>query len=132
MVVKEKDNYKIKIENYMTILTRKQFYYLVSDNFSLYYYPLINYGDISWENFKEVGIYYEEKLNDQSLTHPIFGDYINIYKKIYSSLKDTRHFTGLITLKAEIHNDQIKLSSNSDLELTAEGIIKNLVFKNEK
>ena len=135
MVGKEKDNYKIKIENNMAILTREQFYYFVSDNFSLYYYPLIGYTNnfTTLENHLSGLVpYYEKKLNDQSLTHPIFDDYIYLFKKIYTTLKDTRHFTGLITLKAEIHDDQIKFSSNLDLELSADGIIKDLVFKNEK
>ena len=91
MVAKEKDNYKIKIENNMTVLTREQFYYFVSDNFNLYYYPLINYSNIE-TNLQEVGIYYTEKLNDQSLTHPIFDDFL--FKKIYTSLKYTHQFTG--------------------------------------
>ena len=87
MVAKEKGNYKIKIENKITILKRKQFYYFVSDNFSLYNYPLINYGAISGDYIKEVVNYYEDKLIDQSLTHPIFDDSINLFKKYIHRLK---------------------------------------------
>ena len=76
----------------MAILTREQFYYFVSDNFNLYYYPLIDYGNrmLSAKGIIEIGTYYEKKLIDQSLTHQIFDDYMFKFKKIYTSLKDTR------------------------------------------
>ena len=89
-------------------------------------------GVLDLDMANEIGVYYDKKLSDKSLTNEIYDKHINKFKKIYIALEDSRHFTGLVSLKAEIKNDQIKFSSNVDLELKAEGIIKDLVFRNDK
>ena len=131
MAQKEIEN--VKFQNNMVILTREQFNYLVEDNFPLYYYPMLVFdGVLDFKMAGEVVEYYNKKLSDKSITNDIFDKHLFQFKKVYATLTDSRHFTGLVSLKAVIKNDQIKFSSNVDLELKAEGIIKDLVFKNDK
>ena len=134
MVRKENTvNKTIKIENNNAVLTREQFNYLVEDNFELLYYPMLVFdGLVDHTMATEIAAYYEKKLNDNALNHKIFDKYIFQFKKTYATLVNSIHFTGLVNIKAEIKNDQIKFSSNLDLELKAEGIIKDLVFQNDK
>ena len=80
----------------------------------------------------EIANYYDKKLSDKSLTHEIFDKYIFKFKKTHATLTDSRHFTVLVSLKAEIKNYQIKFCSNIDLELKSGLIIKDLVFWNDK
>ena len=131
MAQSEKEN--VKFLNNMVVLTREQFHYLVEENFSLFYYPMLVFdGVLDFDMAIEISVYYDKKLSDKSLTNEIYDKHIIKFKKIYIALEDSRHFTGLVSLKAEIKNDQIKFSSNIDLELKAEGIIKDLVFRNDK
>ena len=127
MVPSEKEN--VKFLNNMVVLTREQFHYLVEENFSLFYYPMLVFdGVLDLDMAIEISVYYDKKLSDKSLTNEIYDKHIIKFKKIYIALEDSRHFTGLVSLKAEIKNDQIKFSSNVTSELKAEGIIKDLVF----
>ena len=50
----------------------------------------------------EISVYYDKKLSDKSLTNEIYDKHIIKFKKIYIALEDSRHFTGLVSLKAEI------------------------------
>ena len=131
MCVKE----NVKIEDNFAVLTREQFNYLIEEKFDLYYYPIIRFSPkftFTASTIKKINDYYMEKINDNTLTNSEFDDLISVFRKIYYEVKDSVHYTGLISLKAEIKNDQIKFNSNVDLELKAHGIIKDLVFKNEK
>ena len=51
--------------------------------------------------------YYDKFLRDKSITHHAFDNYILNLKKNYETLENYRQFTGLITIKAKINNDQI-------------------------
>ena len=57
-------------------------------------------------------------------------EWVNIFIKYYSKLLNSREDTGFTTLKAELLDNKIKLTSNSKLTLHAEGICKDLIFKN--
>ena len=60
------------------------------------------------------------------------SDWENIFIKYYSKLLNSREDTGFTTLKAELLDNKIKLTSNSKLKLHAEGICKDLIFKNQE
>ena len=60
------------------------------------------------------------------------NEWNNIFIKYYSKLLNSREDTGFTTLKAELLDNKIKLTSNSKLKLHAEGICKDLIFKNQE
>ena len=86
-----------------------------------------------------LGGYLSGKYNKEYITAIInnkaneyLSDWENIFIKYYSKLLNSREDTGFTTLKAELLDNKIKLTSNSKLKLHAEGICKDLIFKNQE
>ena len=86
-----------------------------------------------------LGGYLSGKYTNEEITAIInnkaneyLNDWDNIFIKYYSKLLNSREDTGFTTLKAELLDNKIKLTSNSKLKLHAEGICKDLIFKNQE
>ena len=80
------------------------------------------------------GKYTNEEINAiiNNKANEYLNDWDNIFIKYYSKLLNSREDTGFTTLKAELLDNKIKLTSNSKLKLHAEGICKDLIFKNQE
>ena len=130
-IEKEKE---VTFQNNYVVLTRDQFFDFVDGQYDLSYYPLFSVyqnsitNDKFLEDFTE---YYEKKTLNPSLKNEQYDITLAAIKKINENLSKSIQFAGLITLKAEINDGQIKLTSNTQLLLHASGIIKDLVFKND-
>jgi hypothetical protein len=109
------------------VLTRDQFYDFVDGQYDLIYYPLF---DVSTD-VENLAKYYIEKQRNPFLKNEQYDIELATFKKINENLSKSIQYAGLITLKAEIYDGQIKLTSNTQLLLHASGIIKDLVFKND-
>ena len=80
------------------------------------------------------GKYTNEEINAiiNNKANEYLNDWDNIFIKNYSKLLNSREDTGFTTLKAELLDNKIKLTSNSKLKLHAEGICKDLIFNNQE
>ena len=72
----------------MAILTRAQFYYLVGENFSLYYYTVLKFEGIVTPSIAiEITDFFEKKQADKSLINLDFDEYLYKLKKYIHRLK---------------------------------------------
>jgi hypothetical protein len=130
-IEKEKE---VTFQNNYVVLTRDQFFDFVDGQYDLSYYPLFSVYQNSITNdkfFEDFMNYYEEKTLNPSLKNERYDITLAAIKKINENLSKSIQFAGLITIRAEVYNNKIKLISNIPLFLQASGIIKDLVFKNE-
>jgi len=123
-IAKERE---VALQNHFIVLNRDQFYDFVDGQYDLIYYPLL---DVSTD-VENLATYYSEKQRNPFLKNEQYDIELATFKKINENLSKCIQYAGLITLKAEIYDGQIKLTSNTQLLLQASGIIKDLVFKND-
>ena len=114
-------------ENY-TCIKRDDFYNQVPITSKVILLPGYLKGRYNLDDFTT--IIAEIKINKPITEKKNLVDWYNIFIKYYFKLLNNREDTGFTTLKAELSDNKIKLTSNSKLVLHAEGICKDLIFKN--